>query len=55
MFRIVICEDEFLFRSFLVEAINKVFIEEGIDVGILEFNCGEALLDNYPEKVDPRK
>ncbi|MGL5378829.1 LytR/AlgR family response regulator transcription factor [Clostridium sp.] len=52
MFRIVVCEDENIFRSFLVEAISNIFIEKSIDVEIIEYSSGEALFDKYPENVD---
>ncbi|MGL6105143.1 LytR/AlgR family response regulator transcription factor [Romboutsia sp.] len=52
MFRIVVCEDENIFRSFLVEAISDVFIEKSIDLEIMEYSSGEALFDNYPENID---
>ena len=52
MFKIVICEDNSIFREYLSNYISKIFSEINKEVEILEFTRGEDLVENYPEKVD---
>lgn len=49
-FNIVICDDEDIHRNIIIDYLSKVFFSEPYD--IMEFNSGEKLLENYPEKTD---
>lgn len=52
VFKIVICEDNSIFREYLSNCIRKVFLEINKEVEILEFTRGEDLVANYQDKVD---
>ena len=52
MFKIAICEDNAIFREYLSNCINAVFLEINKELEILEYSKGEDLIENYPEKVD---
>lgn len=52
MIKIVICEDDEIFRDTLKEYLNIILEEETNQFEIIEFNCGEDLIENYPECID---
>lgn len=52
MIRVVICEDEYIFRDFLTKSLSKIFLESENKFEIIEFSCGEDLINNYPENID---
>lgn len=47
---VAICDDEPIHRNLLLNYLNQVFRNESYEV--LEFEKGEELLENYPEKLD---
>lgn len=47
---IAICDDEYIHRKVIVDYLGMVFSSESYEV--VEFNSGEELLKNYPEKLD---
>ncbi|MBS6506799.1 MAG: response regulator transcription factor [Paraclostridium bifermentans] len=47
---VAICDDEPIHRNLLLNYLNQVFHNESYEV--LEFEKGEELLENYPEKLD---
>lgn len=49
-FNIAICDDEYIHRKVLGDYLGKVFSGESYEV--VEFNSGEELLENYPQKLD---
>ncbi|MCR8745707.1 LytR/AlgR family response regulator transcription factor [Romboutsia lituseburensis] len=49
-FNIVICDDEDIHRNIIIDYLSKVFSSEPYE--LVEFNSGEELLKNYPEKID---
>lgn len=49
-FNIVICDDENIHRKIIADYLSKVFSREPYEV--VEFNSGEELLEDYPEKID---
>lgn len=49
-FNIAICDDEYIHRKVIVDYLGMVFPSESYEV--VEFNSGEELLENYPEKLD---
>lgn len=52
MFKIVICEDDFIFRKNLKENIEVILKDITNQFEIIMFNNGEELIENYPEDVD---
>lgn len=50
IFNIAICDDEYIHRKVIVDYLGMVFPSESYEV--VEFNSGEELLENYPEKLD---
>jgi DNA-binding LytR/AlgR family response regulator len=50
IFNIAICDDEHIHRKVIVDYLAMVFCSESYEV--VEFNSGEELLENYPEKLD---
>lgn len=50
IFNIGICDDEYIHRKVIVDYLGMVFSSESYEV--VEFNSGEELLENYPEKLD---
>lgn len=49
-FNIAICDDEDIHRKIIIDYLSKVSSSEPYEV--VEFNSGEELLENYPEKID---
>lgn len=52
MIKIVICEDDFSCREKLKENLEIILNKLTNQFEIIVFNCGEDLIDNYPEGVD---
>ncbi|GAA0093317.1 two-component system response regulator RgbR [Paraclostridium bifermentans] len=52
MIKIVICEDNFSCREKLKENLEIILNKLTNQFEIIVFNCGEDLIDNYPEDVD---
>ncbi|RDY22836.1 DNA-binding response regulator [Romboutsia maritimum] len=52
MLKVVICEDDFVFRDTLNEYLEVILKEITNQFEIITFNCGEDLVENYPEDVD---
>lgn len=52
MFYIVICEDDILQMEMLVDYLQQVFTQLDFDYSLIQYSSGEALLSNYPDKVD---
>lgn len=52
MIKIVICEDNFSCREKLKENLEIILNKLTNQFEIIVFNCGEDLIDNYPEGVD---
>ncbi|MEF9992035.1 MAG: LytTR family DNA-binding domain-containing protein [Peptostreptococcaceae bacterium] len=52
MLNIVICEDDYLFRGILREYLEIILKEITNQFEIIEFNCGEDLIENYPDNID---
>lgn len=52
MYKMVICDDELIQRKILKKYLIKIFEREIDKYEILEFNSGEKLLNNYPDKVN---
>ncbi len=50
VFNIGICDDEIIHREILSNYVDKAFSTKSYKV--VEFNSGEDLLENYPEKLD---
>ncbi|MDK2563637.1 LytTR family DNA-binding domain-containing protein [Romboutsia sedimentorum] len=50
IFNIAICDDEYIHRKVILDYLGMVFPSESYEV--VEFNSGEELLENYPEKSD---
>lgn len=52
MFYIAICEDDIIQRKLLTRYLNQIFKYLELDYLVFEFESGEKLLSNYPEKID---
>lgn len=52
MLNIVICEDDSLFREVLRDYLEIILKEITNQFEIIEFNCGEDLIENYSENID---
>lgn len=52
MIRVVICEDNMIFREFLKKSLCNVFLEITNKFEIIEYSCGEDLLNDYPKNID---
>lgn len=52
MFKVVICEDDSIFRSTLKDYLEVIFRETTNKFEIKVFECGEDLIENYPEDTD---
>lgn len=52
MIRVVICEDNIMFREFLKKSLYKIFLESEENFEIIEYSCGEDFLNDYPENID---
>jgi DNA-binding LytR/AlgR family response regulator len=52
MIKVVICEDNIIFRDFLKKSLSKIFLEIENKFEIIEYSCGEDLLNDYPENID---
>lgn len=52
MINIALCEDNFLQRENLKENLEKILKNMRIEHKIYSFETGEALIDNYPKKLD---
>lgn len=52
MLNIVICEDNYLFRKDLRESIEIILRERTDQFKIIEFNCGEDLIEHYTDNID---
>lgn len=52
MLNIVICEDDSLFRDILREYLEIILKEITNQFEIIEFNCGEDLIENYSDNID---
>jgi DNA-binding LytR/AlgR family response regulator len=52
MLNIVICEDDNLFRDILREYLEIILKEVTDQFEIIEFNCGEYLIENYSDNID---
>ncbi|MCC0645542.1 MULTISPECIES: LytR/AlgR family response regulator transcription factor [unclassified Clostridioides] len=49
MLNIVICEDDFIFRDKLKVYVEVILKDIDKQFEIITFNCGEDLIENYPE------
>lgn len=49
MLKIVICEDDFIFRDKLKGYVEVILKDVDKQFEIITFNCGEDLIENYPE------
>lgn len=52
MLKIVICEDDFVFRDTLKGDLEVILKDITNQFEIIMFNCGEDLIENYPEDTD---
>ena len=52
MFRVVICEDDFVCRNLLKDYLETILKDFTNQFEILEFTSGEELIDSYPEGID---
>lgn len=52
MLKIVICEDDNLFRKTLREYLEIILKEITDQFEIIEFSCGEELVENYLDNID---
>lgn len=52
MLNIVICEDDYLFRKDLREYLEIILKERTDQFEIIEFNCGEDLIEHYLDNID---
>lgn len=52
MLKVVICEDDFEFRDTLKKYLEIILKDITNQFEIIVFNCGEDLIENYPEDID---
>lgn len=52
MLNIVICDDDYLFRKEFIEHVKNILKEKTDKFKIIEFNCGEDLVENYSDNID---
>lgn len=52
MIKIIICEDDFSCREKLKESLEIILNKLSNQFEVIVFDCGEDLIDNYPEDAD---